>query len=446
MNKKKLLALLVSSAFLFAACGDDDSPSSPKNSEKEISSSSEDDDCDSDECDEKSSSSKKNEEKSSSSKKDDGKSSSSKSENKDSSDSKSDKSSSSSNDKTASSSSAVSSSSTESSSSALNLPEGLNAAKLKDLDKYIELDLFGQKVILSTGSKQGLISLRIPDELWIITYTDFANGIVKFEKGNVGIQYSDTEAAKTIKNKLEEGFKISFVVDNEGNAKYAVNDSKEYSKAVSTKVSLQSGKISKAEDIKDKVYKCAAGDTTRSFSFYDNSYLVENVVGGKEVSWVAGHYDIQRSTLLMRPVYYNGSVYSMYSYSVGTDKTIVSSDGKSLSCEVNDIANLVYQDAKKYVGDWQTLTDGIEWQFSIKADGTYELTAFKNNGNVEAKNGVWEFYGNQLIMRNKGCLHPDKCTSAIHGVAEMKSNGFDFKHSDPDTPKIPTSFEATQYE
>ena len=77
MNKKKLLALLVSSAFLFAACGDDDSPSSPKNNQEEVSSSSEEDDCDSDECDEKSSSSKSNDKKSSDSK-DNDKSSSSK--------------------------------------------------------------------------------------------------------------------------------------------------------------------------------------------------------------------------------------------------------------------------------------------------------------------------------------------------------------------------------
>ena len=439
MNKKKLLALLVSSAFLFAACGEDDSPLSPKNPEKTISSSSEDD-CDSDECEVKSSSSKNDENKSSSSKADDKKSS----------DSKDNKSSSSKGNSDAKSSSSVadkpaSSSSVASSSSAVDVPQGAKAAKLEDLEKNVELTLFGQKVFLSTGSKQGLIALRIPDELWIITYTDFANGVVKFDKENVGMQYSDTEAAKAIKNKIDSGFKLSFIVDKDGKVKYAVDDSKEYSETVNTKVSLQSGKISKAEDIKDKVYKCTEGDSTRTFTFFDNSYIVENGVGDNVAYWIAGHYDIQRSTLLMRPAYYNGSVYSMYAYSVGTDNTIAPSDGKSMNCSVS-AKEYKYQKASDFVGEWQSLQDGIEWEFSIKASGVYEIRAFKNNENVEAKTGIWEIYGNQLMMRNKGCLHRESCTTSIHGAAEVKSNGFEFKHSDPDSPKIPTSFEATQYE
>ena len=474
MNKKKLLALLVSSAFLFAACGDDDSPSSPKKNTEEISSSSEDDECDSDECEENSSSSKKSDNKSSSSKNSDKKSSDSKDDNKKSSDSKDDKSSSSKaedksssskddakssssvKDNPTSSSSAAdapkssssvegTSSSVEVSSSSVDVPSGTRAAKLEDLEKNIELNLFGQKVFLSTGSKQGLISLRIPDELWIITYTDFANGIVKFEKDNVGIQYSDTDAAKTVKNKLDDGFKLSFIVDKDGTTKYAIDDSKEYTETVSTKVSLQSGKISKAEDVKDKVYKCTDGDSTRTFTFFDNSYIVENGVGDNIAYWTAGHYDIQRSTLLMRPVYYNKSVYSMFTYSVGTDNTIATMDGKAMSCNVT-AKEYKYQKASDFVGEWQALQDGTEWEFSIKSNGEYELRAFKNNENIEGKTGVWEIYGNQLMMRNKGCRNPQSCTSAIHGAVEVKSNGFEFKHSDPDTPKIPNSFEAAQYE
>ena len=447
MNKKKLLALLVSSAFLFAACGEDDSPLIPKNPEKTISSSSEDD-CDSDECEVKSSSSKKDENKSSSSKADDKKSSDSKDEK--SSDSKDNKSSSSTGNSDAKSSSSVadkpaSSSSVASSSSAVDVPQGAKAAKLEDLEKNIELTLFGQKVFLSTGSKQGLIALRIPDELWVITYTDFANGVVKFDKDNVGMQYSDTDAAKAVKNKLDPGFKLSFIVDKDGKVKYAIDDSKEYSETVSTKVSLQSGKISKAEDVKDKVYKCTEGDSTRTFTFFDNSYIVENGVGDNVSYWIAGHYDIQRSTLLMRPAYYNGSVYSMYAYSVGTDNTIATMDGKSMSCSVS-AKEYKYQKASDFVGEWQALVDGTEWEFSIKAAGEYEIRAFKNNQNVEAKTGIWEIYGNQLMMRNRGCLHRESCTSSIHGAVEVKSNGFEFKHSDPDSPKLPKAFEAAQYE
>lgn len=459
MNKKKLLALLVSSAFLFAACGDDDSPSSPKNNQEEVSSSSEEDDCDSDECDEKSSSSKKDEknssdskDKSSSSKKGDDKSSDSKDEKSSSSTAKDEKSSSSAKNEAKSSSSAE----TPNSSSSADEPKGAHAAKLADLEKNYELKIFDQTVYLSTGSKQGLIALRIPDEMWLVTYTDFANGEVKFVDGNVGKQYAETDAVKKILEKLKDGFTISFIVDEGGTVKYAVGGSKEYSEAVKASVAVQKDKVSKAADIKDKIFECTDGDTTRTFTFFDNSYIVENAADGKVAYWIGGHYDIQRSTLLMRPAYYNKSVYSMYAYSVGSDNTISSSNGETtttMNCKV-EASEYEYEKASDFVGEWQAKKDNIDWEFTLKADGTYELAGFEGTKNVESKNGVWEIYGYHLMMRNKGCLHPDKCTTSIHGQlqtgpidkATNKISGFSFIHSDPDTPKIPTSFDAPQYE
>ena len=453
MNKKKLLALLVSSAFLFAACGDDDSPSSPKNNETEISSSSEADDCDSDECEEKSSSSKSVDKKSSDSKDGDKKSSDSKDEKKSSSSTKDEKSSSSVKNDAKSSSSADA---LKSSSSSAAVPEGPRAAKLTDLEKNIELKLFDQTVYLSTGSKQGLIALRIPDELWLVTYTDFANGEVKFVDGNVGKQYAETDAVKKILEKLKDGFTISFIVDENGKVKYAVGGSKEYSEAVKASVAVQQGKVSKAEDLKNKIYKCTDGDTTRTFTFFDNSYIVENAASGNVAYWIGGHYDIQRSTLLMRPAYYNKPVYSMYAYSVGTDNSISMSNGETttkMNCQVESV-EYEYEKASDFVGEWQKVDNGIEWSFTLKADGSYELSAFEGQKNVESKSGSWEIYGYHLMMRNSGCLHPDKCTSSIHGQLQAgtvdretnKISGFSFIHSDPDTPKIPTSFEAPQYE
>jgi hypothetical protein len=455
MNKKKLLALLVSSAFLFAACGDDNSSSpSIDDSETEISSSSEEDECDSDECDENSSSSKKSENKSSSSKAGDKKSSDSKDE-KSSSSKGGEVTSSSSTAKDPESSASVESSSSAESSSSVDVPQGAKAATLENLEKNIELNLFGQTVILSTGSKQGVISLRIPDELWVVTYTDFAGGEVTFAESNSGYQYAATDAAKAITSKLGEGFKISFIVDKDGKTKYAVDGSKEYKEAVGTKVSLLSGKISNAEKLKDKVYKCTDGDSTRTFTFFDNSYILENGVGNKVAYWNAGHYDIQRSTLLMRPEFLSQSGYSMYTYSVGTDNTISTMDGKSMSCNVTEMTDVVYQDSKKFVGEWQALKDGVDWTFTLKADGSYELLAFENNVTVELKKGSWSIYGNELLMHNEVCLdRTDRksCTPYIYGKLEAGSvsggqlEGFTFSHSDPDTPKIPTSFEAQQYE
>ena len=454
MNKKKILALLVSSAFLFAACGDDDSPSSPNKPEKEISSSSEEDDCDAsdDECEEKSSSSKKG----------DSKSSSSKSNDKKSSDSKDAKSSSSAKDNNESLSSAAkdgkssssaakdvsSSSVTEAeSSSSVVVPSGARAATFDDLEKNMELELFGEKIYLSTGSKQGFFALRIPDTLWVATFIDFANGQVTFAKDNVGMEYVDAPNAKKIMDAINPKFSLNFIVDKDGVVKYAVNDSKEYKEAVKAQVAIPSGKVSKAEDVKDKVYSCTDGDTTRTFTFFDNSFIVENSAGNKVAYWMAGHYDIQRSTLLMRPAYYDKSIYPLYTYQVGSDNSISStkSNAKSMSCNVDD-KNVKYQKASDVVGEWQTLNDGIEWEFSLKNDGSYELVAFENNKNVEAKSGFWEIYGDQLMMRNKGCLHPQECSTAIHGAVEVKSDRLNFDHSDPDTPKIPKSFEAPQYE
>ena len=458
MNKKKLLALLVSSAFLFAACGDDDSPSSPKNNQEEVSSSSEEDDCDSDECDEKSSSSKSNDKKSSDSKDNDKSSSSKKGDDK-SSDSKDEKSSSStakdekSSDSKDDDKSSSSAEEPESSSSA-DEPKGARAAKLADLEKNVQLNLFDQTVYLSTGSKQGLIALRIPDEMWLVTYTDFANGEVKFTDDNVGKQYAETDAVKKILEKLKskDGFTLSFIVDKDDVVKYSVNGSKDYNEAVKTSVAVTKGKVSKAADIQDKIFECTDGDTTRTFTFFDNSYIVDVTAGKKLAYWIGGHYDIQRSTLLMRPAYFSKPVYSMYAYSVGTDNTIAS-DGATMNCKV-EASEYEYEKASDFVGEWQAKKDGIDWEFTLKADGTYELSAFEGNKNVETKNGVWEIYGYHMMMRNKGCLHPDKCTSSLHGQlqtgpidkATNKISGFSFIHNDTDTPKIPTSFDAPQYE
>ena len=449
MNKKKLLALLVASAFLFAACNEDD-PVSPNNDKEISSSSSEEDDCDSDECDAKSSSSKSNDKKSSDSKDNQKKSSDSKDKKSSSSSAKDDKNSSSSVKNDAKSSSSADA--PKSSSSSVEVPKGTRTAKLADLEKNYELKIFDQTVYLSTGSKQGFVALRIPDELWVVTYTDFANGIVSFNDDNTGKQYSETDATKKILGKLKDGFDISFIVDEDGTVKYAVGGSKEYSEAVKASVAVQKGKVSKAEDIKDKIYECSDGDTTRTFTFFDNSFIVDVSAGKKLAYWVAGHYDIQRSTLLMRPDYFSKSAYSMYTYSVGTDNSIAPSDGAAMSCNVES-SEYEYEKASDFVGEWQASKDGIDWEFTLNADGTFDLAAFEGNKNVEAKAGFWDIYGYHMILRNSGCLHPEKCTS-VHGQLQTgpvdretgKISGFSFIHNGTDTPKIPTSFEAPQYE
>ena len=416
--KNKFLALLISSAFLFAACDDSSSASAAPSSEESSSSVEEGDD---------SSSSEK-----------DAKSSSSVSEDK------------------SSSSESPKSSSSEVSSSSIVLPEGTRAAKLSDLQKNHELKLFDQTVYLSTGSKQGLVALRIPDELWAVSYTDFANGVISFEKDNTGMQYSETDAAKKIAEKVNAGFKISFVVKEGDNADeddvilYSVNGS-DFSEAVKASVAVQKGKISKAEVIKDSIYKCTDGDSTRIFRFFDSSYIYETSVGDSVENWHAGRYDIQRSTLLMLPVYYSKSSEPVYTYSVGSDNTISLAKDAALNCTVEK-KDYEYENPKDFIGNWFAKKEGLDWNFSLKADGTFELSAVEGDKKVESKDGAWEIYGYYLMLRNEHCLQSDKCTKSIHGQLQTgpidretgKISGFSFIHFDTDTPKIPTSFDAPE--
>ncbi len=284
MKCKKILPVFIFSALLFAACGDDSSSASAAPSAEESSSSVEEG------------------EDSSSSEKDDAKSSS----------------------------------------SSAAILEGARAAELTDLQKNYELKLFDQTVYLSTGSKQGVLALRIPDELWVVTYTDFADGVVSFKKDNAGLQYSETDAVKKIIGKMDAGFKISFVVKEADNADeddiilYSV-DGGDYSEAVKASVAVQKSKVSKAETIQKKIYECADGDSTRTFKFFDSSYAYETSVGDNVVNKHEGHYDIQRSTLLMLPLREEDASLSMFIYSVGTDSTITSQSGESMDCTIKDV-------------------------------------------------------------------------------------------------------------
>ena len=427
MNKVKYLILGISAAVLFTACG---SSSNPSSSEEELSSSSEYD---------ASSSSKINDKLSSSSAKDEKSSSSvAKTE------------SSSSNENTSKSSS--SSAKAPESSSSADDSKAYRAATLNELEKNLELQLFDQTVYLSTGSKQGMIALRIPDELWAVTYTDFADGVVFFTEENTGMQYANTDAAKKIIDGIEKGLKISFVIDTNDVVKYSVNDSKEYNNAIKASVAIQANKISKAENLKDRIYECTDGDTTRILTFFDNTYIIDNYVDETLVDWFAGHYDIQRSTLLMLPVYSNLSSYqSLYTYSAGTDYITIGE--KKLSCEV-DAVSYEYEDASDFVGKWFATKDGIEWNFELRSDGKYELVALDGDEAIEMKSGVWEIYGYHLMMRNTSCLDSKTCTPSIHGQVQTgtldpetgKISGFSYLHKDPDTPKIPTSFESQIFE
>lgn len=471
--KNKFLALLISSAFLFVACDDSSSASAAHSTEESSSSVEEGEDSSSSEKDAKSSSSedgdklssseKSSGKSSSSEKSSDNSSSSAKEDSKSSSSVSEDKSSSSESPKSSSSETQVSSSSetpesssTEVSSSSVVTPEGARAAKLTDLQKNYELKLFDQTVYLSTGSKQGVLALRIPDELWVVTYTDFAGGVVSFKKDKAGLQYSETDAVKKIIGKMDAGFKISFVVkeadyaDEDDTILYSV-DGGDYSEAVKASVAVQKSKVSKAETIQKKIYECADGDSTRTFKFFDSSYIYETSIDGQVVNWHAGRYDIQRNTLLMLPIYYVGSSRTMFTYSVGTDNKITAYNGESMDCTVEEV-EYDYEDAKDFVGEWVKTQDGVDWTFTLNANGTSKLEAFEGSKRVELKSGTWEVYGYYMVMDYNTLLNPGSTTSTYGhlqtGTVDRetgKISGFSFIHHDKDTPRIPYSFEAPEY-
>ena len=127
------------------------------------------------------------------------------------------------------------------------------------------------------------------------------------------------------------------MVDAEGTVMYSVNGSEEFSEAVKTSVAVQKGKVSKAEEIQNKIYECTDGDSAKTFSFFDSSYAYEVSLEGGVVNKHEGRYDIQRSTLLMLPLQGEDASQSMFIYSVGTDNTITSQAGETMNCTVKDI-------------------------------------------------------------------------------------------------------------
>ena len=172
------------------------------------------------------------------------------------------------------------------------------------------------------------------------------------------------------------------------------------------------------------------------------------------MNWNAGRYDIQRSTLLMLPLYYRGGGASrtMFSYSVGTDNKITAYNGESMNCMVEEV-EYEYENAKDFVGEWVATRDDINWTFTLNADGTSKLEAFEGSKRVELKSGTWEVYGYYMVMDYNTLLNLGSTTST-YGLLQTgpidretgKISGFSFIHHDKDTPRIPYSFEAPEYD
>ena len=153
----------------------------------------------------------------------------------------------------------------------------------------------------------------------------------------------------------------------------------------------------------------------------------------------------------MIPFYYVGEVRTLFNHSVGTDNTISMGSDVTVSCTANNL-EYDYEKAEDFVGEWVASKDGVDWTFTLTADGTSKLEAREGTKTVERKTGTWEIYGYYMVIDNNTFLNASSITTAIYGQLQTgpvdretgKISGFSFIHNDPDTPHIPTSFDAPE--
>jgi hypothetical protein len=314
--------------------------------------------------------------------------------------------------------------------------------------------LFGRDIYLATGEKHGLFSLWIPDTAWLATPSDFDDGVLKFSQGAITSIKIDYDAIKSMEKLVEKDsdHSMRFIVNEDDQLQYSL-DGGEYKDVGETSVKKNSSVVWNGDSLASKELFCKTGENTfTGYSFYKGRYVATDVVRNAEktndslVSWSAGYYDIHRGKLLMRPLFYSSAVYALVSASVSSDYKTLTISAEELSCTLSE---LKYNEvpAADLEGEWESDEGGLTWSLDMRADRTFEVKAFKGNENKALKQGIWDVYGNQLLMKMTGCLG-GKCTPAVIGsVSKWKAGSFfDYGNSDPDDPSIPESWNAPEYE
>jgi hypothetical protein len=354
-------------------------------------------------------------------------------------------------------SSAKSSSSKEAKSSSSvseDIPKGARAATLDDLERNMKLkDMFGRDIYLATGEKHGLFSFWIPDTAWIAVPSDFKDGVISFSSGAITSIKIENKAIESMEELVEKDsdHSMRFIVNEDDQLQYSLDGGK-YKDVSEATVKKNSSVISNGDSLASKTLFCKTGEETYTeYDFYKGRYVATDVKdSGKSnrsvVSWSAGYYDIHRGKLLMRPLFYSAPVYALVSASVSSDYKTLTISAEDVSCTLSE---LKYNEvpAADLEGEWESDEDGLTWSLDMRADRTFEVKAFKGNENKALKQGIWDVYGNQLLMKMTGCLG-GKCTPAVIGsVSKWKAGSFfDYGNSDPDDPSIPESWNAPEYE
>lgn len=341
---------------------------------------------------------------------------------------------------------ATSSSSEESSSSEKReVPEGTRAATLDDLQKNMALGkMFGSDIYLATGAKLGVFSIWIPDTAWIAVHSEFKDGVLEYGKSNGSIMATATAVSDSLTAFFEKGGKIEFVVKGE-KLQYSINGG-DYADVEKANVKTSSNWLSDGTKLQGVRLSCKNDDAKQTYSFYKGRYVVEESIGDSSF-WSAGFYDIQRSHLLMTPVFFNKSAYSLVSGQVSSDFNLSMDTGAEIKCEKTTFM-FDEVDRDSIAKEWVADADGVDWTLKLKTSGEYALDATKGKNSEDVRSGKWDIYGDILFLKNSSCQSPSKCAKSVKGAVEGfdPQKGFTYKHDDSSTPVMPKDWTLPQYE
>lgn len=353
-------------------------------------------------------------------------------------------------DEDSSSSVEESSSSTEKSSSSKeeNGPKGTRAATLDDLKKNMSLgEMFGTEVFLATGAKQGVFSLWIDDPAWIAVRSEFKDGVIEFGLENGSFMGVESKSANKMQDFFEKSGELKFIVNEKDQLQVSVNGGK-FKDVEPVSVEKEKNAITDADDLKGVKLSCKSGSLKQVYSFFKDRYVVEET-NGDSVSWSAGYYDIQRGYLLMLPVFFDKSVYSLVSAELDGDFNVSVVAGDKMDCSKS---TLKYKeiDRSQLVGSWVAYNDDYKWSLKLDSLGNHSVEATLKKVQKEKRAGTWDVYGDQLLMKNSSCSIDKErgttCPSAVRGSVEKldPETGFVYKHDD--VGAMPTEWSLPEYE
>lgn len=341
----------------------------------------------------------------------------------------------------------TSSSSKEQSSSSekRDVPEGTRIASLDDLQKNMSLGkMFGSEIYLATGAKLGVFSLWIPDTAWIAVHSEFKDGVLEYGKSNGSIMTTNADVADSMSAFFEKGGIIEFVVKGE-KLQYSINGS-DYADVEKVDVKTSPNWLSDGTKLQGVKLSCKNGDSQQSYSFYKGRYVVEESIKDSSF-WSAGYYDIQRSHLLMTPVFFDKSAYSLVSGQVSSEFNLSMDTGAEYKCEKTTF-KFDELERDSIANEWIADADGVDWSMNLKKSGEYSLDATKGKNPEDVRSGKWDVYGDILLLKNTSCQSPSKCAKSVKGSVEGfdPQKGFTYNHDDSSTPVMPKDWTLPQYE